>query len=407
MTNTEDRLADALAAVARGVREETLPPLPARSASPGRRRRARWLAPLAAAAGVTIIVVLAAAIPPLFSSSTPGGEQTPGLPRYYATVEQGGVFVRDTATGTVTAKIPNKSSRNGSFERYAVSVAAANGGREFVAAYTGTIPPTSQQQTELYSFHLTTAGRVTGLSLVKGGQITGLLAGAGPLASKDIAVSPDGSKVALALYRPLPQPPRNPRPAAEIVVVNLRTGTHGLWQGGLQRPGLNFNIPSIAWQPSGNTLVFLARWCHSEITGTAFCQPGSNYAQVRTLRLGAGGGPLTQGNALLSQSARYPNIVQALPGPNARSLIMVILRGPDAGPIPVPQRLQVIQVPLSGSEPPRLLYHGPTGGHIDVFLGADASGRHLLLAWQSNGWIDHGVLHPLPPQGGAAFADAW
>jgi hypothetical protein len=33
--------------------------------------------------------------------------------------------------------------------------------------------------------------------------------------------------------------------------------------------------------------------------------------------------------------------------------------------------------------------------------------RHPLLDWQPNGWIDHGVLHRLPPHGGAAFADAW
>jgi hypothetical protein len=42
-----------------------------------------------------------------------------------------------------------------------------------------------------------------------------------------------------------------------------------------------------------------------------------------------------------------------------------------------------------------------------VFLGSDASGRHLLLAGAQNGWIDHGRLRLLAPQGDAAFTDAW
>ena len=48
-----------------------------------------------------------------------------------------------------------------------------------------------------------------------------------------------------------------------------------------------------------------------------------------------------------------------------------------------------------------------TGPHPVVLLSADASGRHLLLTWRRNGWIDHGRLRPLAPQGNMAFADAW
>jgi hypothetical protein len=65
----------------------------------------------------------------------------------------------------------------------------------------------------------------------------------------------------------------------------------------------------------------------------------------------------------------------------------------------------VIQVPLAGGQP-RLRYRGAVDGYPDVFLGADASGRYLLLAWARNGWIDHGRLHALAPQG-AAITDAW
>jgi hypothetical protein len=46
-------------------------------------------------------------------------------------------------------------------------------------------------------------------------------------------------------------------------------------------------------------------------------------------------------------------------------------------------------------------------GHAEVFLSSDATGRYLLLDWEQHGWIDHGRLRLLPPQGGTAFAYAW
>jgi hypothetical protein len=48
-----------------------------------------------------------------------------------------------------------------------------------------------------------------------------------------------------------------------------------------------------------------------------------------------------------------------------------------------------------------------TGPHAVVSLSSDASGQHLLLTWRLNGWIDHGRLRPLAPQGRVALADAW
>jgi hypothetical protein len=401
MTRTEDRLADALGAVARGVKEETLPPLPARSPSPGRQRWGRWLAPAAAAASVALIVVLVSAVH-LFSGKPGGAAHPAGPPRYYAAVEHQGIVIRDTATGAVTGTIPNKKPGSGSYGDYAASIAATAGGREFIAAYIRTVLGTDQQETRLFSFRLTSAGKVTGFALVRGGVINGLLAG------YDMAISPDGSKVALVLYRPLSPAGRVGVPHAEIVVINLRTGTRGLWQGGLMRSGLTLHSPSISWEPDGRSLVFLALWCREGIVGSGYCTAGRHYAQVRTLSLAAGGGLLSQGSVLLSQSARYPYLVQALLSPGGNSLTVVGLRGPYAGKVfPVPQHLQVIQVPLAKGGRPRLLYHGVTGGYIDAFLGSDASGRYLLLDWRANGWLDHGVLRPLAPQGDVAFEEAW
>lgn len=98
---------------------------------------------------------------------------------------------------------------------------------------------------------------------------------------------------------------------------------------------------------------------------------------------------------------------QARPGPGGKSLTVVLLTGRAVGTLtPRLRDLRVLEVPLTGG-PPRLLYRGAVDGPADVFLGADASGRYLLLCWKRNGWIDHGWLRPLPPQGGAAFAEAW
>lgn len=400
MTRTEARLIDALAAVGRSVQEETLPPLPAGGLAPAprRRRRQRWLAPLAAAASVALIVVLVSAVH-LFSGRLNGGKPPAAPPRYYATVEEGGIRIRATATGAVTGSVPNIPPGHGGFGRFASAIAATDGGRAFIAAYSGTLVG-GRDRTWLYSFHLTAAGRVAGLAQVRGGVFPGLLSDRG------IAVSPGGSQVAVVLSAPLLNPAKPP-PPAEIAVTDLRTGAQALWAGGMQRAGFGFNIASVSWAPDGRSLLFLAVWCKFESPGTEYCTAGPHDAQMRTLRLTPDGGRLTQGHVLLADSRRYPDIVQALAGPGGRSITLVELTGRPVGTInPQPQDLRVVQVPLAGGRP-RLLYHAAVDRHVDVFLGSDASGRYLLLDWARNGWINHHRLRPLPPQSGLAFVEAW
>ena len=326
------------------------------------------------------------------------GPAAAGPPRYYATEESWQIVIRKTGTGAVTAKVPNPYASHGGIGWLAISVAAVAGDREFVAAYTGQPPHSRTDQTRLYTFRLTTAGQVTGLSLAKGGVLNGLAAGIA------MAASPDGSKVALAVHRPYGF--AGPPAPAEIAVIDLRTGARDLWKGGLQRPGYGFIIPSISWGPGNRSLVFLGQWCRSPISGRS-CAGEPQRAQVRTLGLTAGSGPLSRGRVLLGDSARYPYIVQALLSPGAKSITMVVLGLPYLGQIRIPQDLRVIQVPLATTEPARLLYHGVMGAHAGVTLRSDASGRYLLLAWRLNGWIGHGALHPLTPQGGYAFVGAW
>jgi len=394
MTRTEERLTDALAAVGRGVKEQTLPPLPARSPAGRPGRWGRWLAPVAAAASVVLVVVVVSAAH-LFSGRPAGGRIGPP-PRYYVTEESAGIQVRDTATGAVTATLPRPFSTPNSFAN--VVAAGGDGHREFVAEYTGTPPHGTVVQTRLYSFHVTGAGRVAGLALVKGGQLSQFIGGTA------LAVSPDGSQVATVVYHTVGM--HSPRPVPQIMLINLRTGAHSLWVGGLQRRGLYLSISSISWGPGGGSLVFLGQWCDGWLR--EICGTGPQFSQVRTLRVAPGGGRLSDGSALLSQSARYGYLAQALLSPDGKALTVVAL-GPayPARGHSVSQNLRVVRVPLRGAGRERLLYRGVLGPHPSVSLSSDASGRHLLLAWARNGWIDHGRLHPLAPQDGAVFTEAW
>jgi hypothetical protein len=278
-----------------------------------------------------------------------------------------------------------------------MGLAAGDDGREFVAEYTGPAPHGGAIETRLYSFHLTSAGRVAGLSLVKGGLLRGLQGGGA------LAVAPDGSKVALAVYRPV----RFGRPdVLQIAVINLRTGARGYWSGGLDRAGFHLSIPSISWSPGGESLVFLSQWCRAVVV-TGFCGPGTPAAQVRTLRVTGDGGQLSSGSALLHRSSGLSNIVQALLTPDGKALDIVALSGSYRGKAhPVPQILLLARVPLTRGGRSRLLYHGVVGPDGQVFLSSDASGRYLTLTSRRNGWIDHGRLRPLAPSSGA-FADAW
>jgi len=410
MTRTEERLADALAAVARGVREETLPPLGGRDTARGgrgtahrrraRRRWGRWLAPVAAAAGVTLVVVLASTVHLFAPRQQPARVAPPpgGLPRYYVSAESTGIQVRRTATGAMTARISLFAGSPGP-AAWAVGLAAGDHGREFVAEYTG---PKGHGgiATWLYSFHLTGAGRVAGLSLARGGLLRGVQGGSA------VAVSPDGSKVALTVYRPVKfgQPD-----LLQIAVINLKTGARSYWSGGLDRPGFHVAIPSISWAPGGDSLVFLAQWCRT-VVATGFCGPGVPAPQVRALRVTGGGGQLSSGRVLLHGLVELSGVVQALLTPNGKAVDIVALSGQYRGRAhPVPQSLLLARVPLVHPGHARLLYnsnHGVAGSDGVVFLSSDASGRYLLLTSRRNGWIDHGRLRPLAPASGA-FGDAW
>ena len=399
MTRTEERLTDALRGIANTVREGTLPPLavPRPERHPWRRR----LAPVAAAAAVTLIALLALLLPGAAGGGRHRGgtQEEAGLPRYYLVVE-GQIVVRATSGGDV-GYVPSPGSN---WEP--VAVAAAGGGR-----FIGEFRNLATAQVRLYSFRLGLGGQVNGFSEVRGGTLSGfepmtMITSGGTInftpQGTALAVSPDGTRVALAVC---PSVPRSLGCGPiEIAVVSLRTGGHEFWRGGLGRAGVGLKIPAISWGADGKSLVFLAQWCRAG-TQCGFFVGRRSPAQVRTLELAAPGHSLAQGRLLLGESARYPDIVQAQLAPGGAAIAVVVLRSPAVNH--VLQDLRVIRVPLGGRGQPRLLYHGRLGDWPQVSLSPDPSGRHWLLGTSSAGWIGGGQFHLLLEQGGAGRGDIW
>jgi hypothetical protein len=416
MTRTEDRLADALAAVARTVPEETLRPLIVpRSGRP----RAAWLAPAAAAVAVMLAVGLAMAV----SSGLPGFGRaggSPGLtgqgqgwhiagapPRYYveADIASDKTVVRSTATGAVTATVPVPYV----FNDGSPAIAAASNGTFFVAAF---VRGTSDER--IYRFRLTGAGQVTGFSQVPGGVL-----GAGQQVDA-MAASPDGSQLAVGIN---PDNRNYPwQPSDEIAVIHAATGVKTVWRGGMNGLGRSFEVASLSWTGDGHELVFLGQLCVVTMLSSEICSDGRRTAVVRTLDPSSGGGTLDSGQLLLAQSRRFPYIAQALISPDGSTITAAVLTGPvkTSGQISdqTPEVVSVVQISLATGRQLRVLCRRDMGRTATMptipdflALAADGTGQHWMLkagvSAGFNGWIDSGRLIPVQPADGSIASEAW
>jgi hypothetical protein len=73
-------------------------------------------------------------------------------------------------------------------------------------------------------------------------------------------VSPDGTRLALAVTTTTADTSAS-TVAGELVVIDLRTGAHAVWPGGLDRSGLVFGIQSLSWTGDSKSVVYLGQWC--------------------------------------------------------------------------------------------------------------------------------------------------
>lgn len=147
------------------------------------------------------------------------------------------------------------------------------------------------------------------------------------------AVSPDGSQLALAVASAHDDSSAS-TVASQILVINLRTGAHEIWRGGLDRTGQTFGIVDLSWTGDGKSLVYLAKWCPPNYLGYGLyggfnCSTLGHHKHpvqfegsqaVREVSVTTGGGTLNQGPVLLSQSARNMSLTQALINPGGTQL---------------------------------------------------------------------------------------
>jgi len=424
MNSTEDQLTSALDAAAETVRPQTLRPL-REPEQATRARRWRWdarLAPAAAATGVVAVVAVALVVASgsprtTGSSAAPGAgtQAAPGAgtqaaaavrPQYYAEAE-GGIYngssqvvVRSTATGAVVARIANPPAATGNGDQYAVYVAAASGDQAFYAAYES---GGNDSDIRIYSFQLDSAGAPSALIEIAGGLISGqnhLLNVAG------LAVSPDGSRLAVATAAD----PGSGAPQ-EIVVIDLQSGAHSVWQGGLDRTGQAFGIANVSWTGDSKSLVYLAQWCPTQNSGESmtglFCNAGHTDAQVRELDVASGGGQLTSGPVLLQSSSSRPYVGQALIHPAGTDIDAVVQTAAGSD-------LEVAEISVATGQTVSVLYRmaDPGPGDLELpHLAADSSGQYLLFgtggSGPDHGWIKNGTLHALAPLTPASNPGAW
>jgi hypothetical protein len=313
--------------------------------------------------------------------------------------------VRATASGAVVARIPDPVIPTAS-KVMPLSVAAAPDDRTFYALYS-TWGRTSDDLW-IYRFRITTTGTPTGLTRVNGGVLTGqsYLANVG-----GFAVSPDGSRIALAVAATDTGNSAASAVAGEIVIVNLRTGAHASWRGGLDQPRQIFGVQSMSWTPNGKSLVYLAKWCPpADISYSGYggytCEvlgnskhpsQGAGFEQVRELKVtAAGGGELNSGPVLFRPSGQFPFLLD----PDGTELTTIVTAGSDA--------LEVVKVSIATGRVTSVLGHIPPDGAAlgNDGLAADSTGDYVL-AWTpgiastefsySHGWVHAGVYHPLAP----------
>jgi hypothetical protein len=299
MNTVEDRLRAALRETAGEVTPQSVPPLrlhlpPGRRrdmAGPAARRRwAAWLVPLAAAASVTAVVAASLAIPTALHSgrqaaSRPAGPFA-GVPPYYivlagknpspVVMQRQFAEVRATATGAILARvIPPRPYRT------FAAVAGAGDGRTFVLAagpwavtYKDGGKSIREAPTKFFLLHIGAGGHST--------RLTALLIPRQPGDASDIALSPDGSKLAVALRDPSAGGPA-------IQVFDVATGAERVWRwpgGGPVTNNAGAEGAVLSWTADNRTLAF-QQW----VTG--------NIIHLRLLDTTAPGGSLRAASRLL------------------------------------------------------------------------------------------------------------
>ena len=265
MNDIEDRFAAAAGALLRKFPDDSVPSLrlpegPPREAAPGRDgwSRARgWLVPLAAAVAVIAVVAASLAVVRGLGRTAPGrpaphraAASPEGTPPYYVNLRPRGrhqlmdALVTSTATGRVLAAVKAPPP----YTNFTMVSGAADDRTFALAAdtYARSAPPDLPTQFFLLRFNpKTRTARLTRLPVHLAGDMT----------ISALALSPDGTRLALFLPQVVRPKAGKPRIAGEqITVFYLATGASRTWTN---ERGVDVAPGFLSWSRDGRTLEYV------------------------------------------------------------------------------------------------------------------------------------------------------
>jgi hypothetical protein len=393
VTRTEERLADALQAVAGQITDDSpAPDTCADEAAPGRLRQSRtgrWLVPASSAAAVLAVIALAVVVPRIGSAgpfADAGSRRAP--PPYYVSVDPNDqIIVHATATGQITDRVPEPGWYGGG--NFADTAVARGNGGQFVVA----LNDWSALRTRIYTFSLTASGQIEGLT-----QLAIRVPGLSELSA---SLSPGGSEVALAGIPDAATSVLESAGPPELVIVNMRSGQVRKWTS-MPLPVSSYLIEDPSWTAQGREIRFLLEYCRGGRDAGINATCSYNWPAAHEWTIGVPRtGPL---GTMRSIVALPPGTSQAVPVP-----------GPAIIAFSVSDRDVVVGRYTMSGRLVSVLYRAPTPSDLEsAYLSVDPSGRYVILNEDRSsvfGWIRGGRLVTLGTTGQFGFdemlSSAW
>jgi hypothetical protein len=366
------------------------------------------------AAAMLAVISVAVAVPVAIRSARPGAgpaDQAPGLlldaavtgppppgaadrgmPPYYVTADHSrpAAYIRDSRTGKILSVMPLPRG----IDPKASQITAAGDDRTFALALL------SFPRTRFYLMHVAANGRSARLAPL---PVPPLPAGA---FADAIALSPDGSKLAVALQTSGAQ--HRELSGAEhgaVRVVSLATGAVRTWT--TARTG----IPGgLSWAGGDRELGFF--W---QGTGAA----SSDSSGLWVLDTASPGGNLMSGRRIVPGATGGDTVQYAQLSPNGTTAIAAVTYTGTARVGPGTVVGGIVELSAWTGHPLRTLLaehaaYSPDPGHAGwyvtpcILAAADVTGKHLLVSCDRFGRLDRGRFAALPgaaPQ--TAVAAAW
>jgi hypothetical protein len=417
---------DRILALARN--DTAAPPRPSGAGLPGRGqprggRARRVIAPVAAglavAGLVTGVTLAASSRVPARGPATGAPARGPaagalaaadkGMPRFYVTLSWPGVHlagglpvppghliaeVHASQTGQVLSRVGVGFPGNG------MGISADQSDRAFVIDAAASNDEAGPGPTALYLLRVSADGRSTTLTKLP----LVLLPPGSPDVVDGIAVSPDGTKLAVALQ--VNQDPSVLNPRGEIVVYSLNGGATQAWTAPQDK--------AVPWDPAwtGGSRYLTFVW-QDHLAGTIWFSTGRS--QVRRLDTAAPGRNLLASQVLVTGGGPVGFIQAASAGPAESPIIAAVFQVPSTGARGTARLRLVALSPATGAITQVFASH--TAGYAGQrqegiavascqVLGADPTGQHTLAYCPHFSRIDNGTLTPLPHNAGV-FAAAW